>query len=270
MTSLPPERDLPEAARTAVRARIVTAAAPAPPGRRRRWTPGGAAAGLALVVLGIVDLAPRPDPGRAPGGAGPSVHRYHSPLPPTGPTDLASLTRRCIADAAGSGNVGVTVKGGSLLAHFEDRYGYLVWIGSSTYDVTCGYDRQGREVSGGSPSGGNGSDSLPGYLPGSSPGGVVGSLGWGDGTLPDFTDLMPDGVPRTNKDTREATGNVRKGVTRLVITWQGAQPVTVPVRGPYWVGRAVLPPGEHDIITPATIVAYDKASHVVGHSRIIG
>jgi hypothetical protein len=167
------------------------------------------------------------------------------PLTHQAGTDPVTRHRCAAADA--------TATGSGLLARFTDAHGVVVWVGDAKDSTLCEFDERDGVVSEGQ----LGTMDPAGYLPGRRA--AVQPRSWGNG------ELGPGGPA-----TRHAAGQVRRGVTRLVITWAGAPPVTVPVKGPYWVARVVLPAGDHPVQTPAEVLAYDAAGTLVGRDQILG
>jgi hypothetical protein len=187
-----------------------------------------------------------------PGGAvigqkqiNPPLSRFPAPSPPAGTADPAALAAACIP-------------AGTLRSAFRDQYGYLLWVARPNFAQLCVFDPSGKRVDSG---GGGGPLDKAEYLPGDA-GVPVSASAWGNSSLTDASG--------STRDVRYASGTVARGVTTLVIVWNGADPVRVPVTGPLWVARGILPTGNNATITPATIYAYDRDGNSMGQSGISG
>jgi hypothetical protein len=249
MTSLPPERDLPEAARTATRARIVTAAA-SRPDRSRRWVPIAAAAALAAVVAGSavgVSLTR--------GAAVPPVPAAASTSP--APSD-ATLLEACRRFLIGLDPQRTDPGRLQVIARFADEYGIMLLAQSTRTKTTCTFHPDGTPADPGH--GSSGGERL-GYLDPRSTVPVLGA-GWGIGAVTTY-----GGRPAV--DTREVTGIVKREVAKVVVIFQGHPPITaVPGVGAF-VARLVIPAGSAYPNDPYMIfVGYDKDGHELGRTYL--
>ena len=236
MNALPAERDLPPAARDAARARAV-AAVTRPAAPSRRWVPLAAAAGLAAVVAGstVAVAAYRSDPAPAPAATA-------SPPGPSRADMLAECVRYTRVDTMAR-ELGDTSRT-DVRALWQDRYGYLLSIGSAKTAATCSFAPDGTRLRGAGSGG-----AYSGYL--DRPGEAVVAGQYGTGALP------------ADRLGYYVTGRVSRDVARVVVTWPGAAPVTAALEGPYLLARATFP-GLTDVDRPAEIVAYDAAGNVLG------
>jgi hypothetical protein len=266
VNTLPTERDLPPAAREALRARVVDAVGHAPP--LRRWVPLAAAAALAAVVCGtaVTVAVARGGPGRtadpaptatatASRTASPRPTPRFTPIPKrTGPATAATMVADCATYARNSmGDLVQDESPAHLKLLLHDRYGYLIEIVTRRMDATCDMSPTGTVLNGSGGSRDPGLGSELGYV--IRPGIAIEVTAYGSDN------------PAKRIWGAFAAGHVRKGVARVVVTWRGRPPVTAVLDGPFFIARIAVP-GEPGPLPPGSAVAYDAAGNELGTSKV--
>lgn len=275
MNTLPAERDLPPAARDALRARLVeTAGHPAQP---RRWVPLAAAAGLAAVVAGtavavavsrggpppVADpVVPVSSPASTPsasasGTATPTVRPPTThPIPKrTGPATVPGMLADCTTYARNMASIYLEDSSPTRVkALFHDRYGYLIEIRTAKLDFTCDMSPTGAVLNGSGGSSDPGLGSELGYI--TRPGIAIEVTEYGSAT------------PARQLGGVRVAGHVRRGVDRVMVTWPGQPPVRAALNGPFFIARVAVSGRFAQLRGVA--VAYDAAGHKLGTSKVFG
>jgi hypothetical protein len=249
VSTLPPERDLPEAVRTAVRSRVVSAAA-FPLERSRRWLPVAAAAALVVVVGGTVaGLSLGRDPVPPP-----ATTRATPPPPPD-----ATLLQNCGRKETSIDPQGKDPRLQRVLVRFIDDDGIMLLVSTARGTATlCSFHPDGIVAD---PSMGGTSGSASGFL---NPRAVVPVLGdqWG-------TDTLTGHAGRPPLDVRYVVGQVKREVARVVVTFQDKPALTVSPQGGLFIARVTVEHGSNYSVDPfVTFVAYDQHGEELGRSQL--
>lgn len=244
MNPLPPERDLPAAARAAVRARVV-AGASAPPSRTRRWLPVGAAAGLAVVVAASAAVASARD-------GSTRVTPVAAPTPPA-PADSV-LLQTCRQGSARGVNLPVrpqldgTVR---TVARFDDTAGIILRVADDRSNVALCEFRPGGALEN-MPIVDKVEKSYLGYLDPTTSVPVLGTA-WGGSAV---------------AGGRYVAGQVKRGVAKVEVTFQDTAPIAVPLSGGNFVVRTTGHAPDYPLDPYTQLVAYDAGGHELGRSAL--
>lgn len=243
LLSPPPERDLPPAAHSAARSRVVGAVRPTR--ARRGWLPVAAAAGVLVVAGGAAVAVSRPQPA----GTG-----THSPaagaVSPESPALAdAELSARCLRAAGGEA-------GATLRAALRDGRGSVVWVAGGSYSALCSFDPagglDGPPVRGFLALGAEGTPTS-GYAPATDAHLTLGSwIGLIEGSRPPTAQLL-------------FFGQVSRDVVRVRARWGDRPWVEAAVRGPYYLAGATAAPvdGQRPELR-GSVIGYDRAGHTPG------
>jgi hypothetical protein len=145
-----------------------------------------------------------------------------------------------------------------VIARFADEYGIMLLAQNTRTTTTCTFHPDGTPAN---PRHGSSGGERLGYL---DPRTIVPVLaaGWGIGAVTSY-----GGRPAV--DTREVTGIVKRGVAKVVVTFQGHPPISVVPGVGAFVARLVIPAGSAYPNDPyMTFVAYDKDGHELGRSQL--
>jgi hypothetical protein len=244
MDSLPPDRDLPEAARAAVRARVA-AVASTPPARTRRWIPVAAAAGVAAVVAASGAVASARD----------ESHSLTAAATPPAPADSVLLETCRRGTGPGPGvNYPVGPQLGAAVhtvARFDDRAGIILRIADDRLNVALCEFRPGGALQN-RPVVDTVDKSYLGYL-GPGAGVPVNVSEWGGSAV---------------AGGRYVAGQVERGVAKVVVTFQDTAPITVPLSGGNFVVRTTGHAPDYPLDPYTQLVAYDAGGHELGRSSL--